>query len=216
MRWALTSVCRARAPCPFAIATLAFTASRIAVTDIFRRRGVVDESACAGELRLRPDEVAALECEERPLGARHDAGPDRSSGDGRLGRLIQDRLTSVGVPREQHRHPVQKERGGRHGLVGDRLDTASSASNCIRSTPPRQSRARTVATQASRGLPSGMGSSDVRRSPRRAPNARLHRAGRARRASRPRTPRSRDTARAAQDRRTSRASAPTVVTRPLR
>ena len=56
--------------------------------------------------------------------------------------------------------PRMSTETGCHWLVAGRRDNASSASTCICSTPSLQSKARTVAAQASRGLPSGIGPSD--------------------------------------------------------
>ena len=105
VRWALTSVCRARAPCPFAIATLAFTASRIAVTTYSGEGASSTKAPARASSDSAPTRSPRSSARSARSEQRHDAGPDRSSGDGRLRRLIQERLRSVGVPREHARPP---------------------------------------------------------------------------------------------------------------
>ena len=175
--------------------------------DVVRRRRVVDERARQGKLRLCRGEVAALQREERPLGARDHAGPGRSSGDGRV------RSLDPGWP-PLGRHPPRTappSRAGRRrrGTTGSwRAGETTRARRRSASARRRslQSKARTVAAQASRGLPSGIGSSDWAVSTASAQRSAA--SGRPRNAC-THTPSTatRDTARAGRDRRSARASA---------
>ena len=129
-----TSVVRAWAPCPLAIASRAVTAQDRGST--CRRRLFVDERAREGKLRLCRGETVSLQCEERQFRARQHAGPGCSTGDGRVRSIAQDCLRSLEIPREQHGHPSQDDGDGVPlAPVTGRPDNASSASIRICSTP---------------------------------------------------------------------------------
>ena len=128
--------------------------------DIVRRRDVFDERAGQGKLRLGCGEIASLQREKRPLGARDHARPGRSARDGRVGSLTQNGLRSVDLSRKQQ--SPSRAGGWRRGTTGScRAVGRARARRRSASARRRPCRARRAPWQPrSRGRsPSGIGPS---------------------------------------------------------
>ncbi len=184
--------------------------------DVVRRRYVLDERAGQGELRLCRGEIAALQRQERPLGARDHAGPGRSAGDGRV-RSLDPGWPPLGRALPRTASP-SRAGGWRRGTTGScRAGGTTRARRRSASARRRPCRARREPwPPRSRG--GSRPASGPRTRPFRppAPNARRLPAGRATRAPRPPARRSRGYRSSRSESSNCASQRSTVVTRPLR